>query len=202
MTAWQKAIENIPKRHPTEPFDTLAQEVDQLNKSLLSVETVRGLADSLQSNKDDSCLNRLETWQISIVKFVGDFKAKFSSYQDITVPILAGVTDIMTAMQDLKTQRLSYSTVESYDRLRYLLLEIDSLPDKNLDLILASSENLDLITCADVLRDLGRSWLSGQIAAAEEKDESSKSIVFKFRDGEDPEETAGKIFNIAFLVDF
>lgn len=193
MTAWQKAIENIPKRHPTEPFDILAQEVDQLKKSLLSVETVRSLANSLQSVKDDSCLNRLETWQISVVKFVSDFKAKFSSYQDITVPILAGVSDIMTAMQDLKNRRLSCSTVETYDRLRYLLLEIDSLPDKNLDLIMASSENLDYITCADVLRDLGRSWLSGQIAAAEENDEASKSIVFKFRDAEDPEETTGMI---------
>ena len=197
VAAWQKAVENIPKRHPVEPFDALAQELDQLKKSLFSIETVLGLAKSLKKNSGDvaqNCLERLESWNVSVVKVMSDFKAKFSSYQDITVPVLAGVTDIVNAMQMLKTRRLEFTSMESHDQLRYLLLEIDSLPEKNLDVILAGG-NLDLVTSTDVLRDLGASWLSQQTISAEENEENNKnvkSVVFKFRDGEDPEETAGK----------
>ena len=199
VAAWQKAVENIPKRHPVEPFDALAQELDQLKKSLFSIETVLGLAKSLKKNSDaQNCLERLESWNVSVVKVMSDFKAKFSSYQDITVPVLAGVTDIVSAMQVLKTRRLEFTSMESHDQLRYLLLEIDSLPEKNLDVILAGG-NLDLVTSTDVLRDLGASWLSQQTISAEENEENNKnvkSVVFKFRDGEDPEETAGKTDSI------
>jgi hypothetical protein len=187
-------VENIPKRHPTEPFDALAQELDQLKKSLFSVETVLGLAKSLKKNSGaESCLERLESWNLSVVKVMSDFKAKFSSYQDITVPVLAGVTDIVSGMLALKTRQLDFTPIESHDRLRYLLLEIDSLPEKNLDVILARG-NLDLVTSTDVLRDLGASWLNQQTISAEDSEETNKnakSVVFKFRDGEDPEETAG-----------
>ena len=185
-----------------EPFDALAQELDQLKKSLFSVDTVLGLAASLKKNSGvENCLEKLESWHVSVVKVMSDFKAKYSSYQDITVPLLAGVTDIVSAMRMLKTRRLEFTSMESHDHLRYLLLEIDSLPEKNLDVILAGGD-LDLVTSTDVLRDLGASWLNQQTISAEENEEnnkSAKSVVFKFRDGEDPEETAGKTHSQYFV---
>jgi hypothetical protein len=194
VSAWQKAVENIPKRHPAEPFDALAQEVDQLKTSLLSVDTIRSLAKSLQCSDEANCLERLESWKISVVKFVTEFKSKFSSYQDITVPMLAGVTDIMVAMQEMRTRRLAFADVETLDKLRYLLLEIDSLPEKNLDIVLAADESPAMVICIDVLRDLGRSWMSSQSIVNDENEVTKvtpKSVVFHFRDAEEPEETAG-----------
>jgi hypothetical protein len=99
VSAWQKVVENIPKRHPAEPFDALAQEVDQLKKSLLSVETVIPLVTSLENVADVTGGDRFRSWQVSVVKFAAEFKSKFSSYPDVTVPILSGICDVVVAMQ-------------------------------------------------------------------------------------------------------
>jgi hypothetical protein len=108
--------------------------------------------------------------------------------------MLAGVTDIMVAMQEMRTRRLAFADVETLDKLRYLLLEIDSLPEKNLDIVLAADESPAMVICIDVLRDLGRSWMSSQSIVNDENEVTKvtpKSVVFHFRDAEEPEETAG-----------
>ena len=108
--------------------------------------------------------------------------------------MLAGVTDIMIAMQELRTRRLNFADVDALDKLRYLLLEIDSLPEKNLDIVLASDEVPGMVVCIDVLRDLGKSWMSSQSISNdlnEEAKSTPKSVVFHFRDAEEPEEIAG-----------
>ena len=136
----------------------------------------------------------LERRERELSEFVTEFKSKFSSYQDITVPMLAGVTDIMVAMQEMRTRRLEFADVETLDKLRYLLLEIDSLPEKNLDIVLAADESPAMVICIDVLRDLGRSWMSSQSIVNDENEVTKvtpKSVVFHFRDAEEPEETAG-----------
>ena len=174
----------------------------------MSVDNVVSLAASLKNPAEDFCDERLKSWWLSVVKFVTEFKSKFSSYRDVTLPVLAAVADVMTAMLELKTRRSSFSDASAVDKLRYLLLEIDTLPDKNLDVILTSGTR-DLSVFVDVVRDLGRSWLSSQQDGGGEENPAepkSRSVVFHFRDAEEPEETAGgknrnlnlKIFFVAY----
>jgi hypothetical protein len=170
--------------------------LDQLKTSLLSVDTVASLSASLKNVDENSCDERLNSWKLSIVKFATEFKSKYSSYRDVTLPVLASVADVMTAMQELKTRRLNFADADAVDKLRYLLLEIDSLPEKNLDVVLTSgNRNRDLLVFVDVVRDLGKSWLTTQTGSNEENPDESKtapkSVVFHFRDAEEPEETAG-----------
>ena len=194
MSAWQKAVENIPKRHPAEPFDNLAQELDQLKTSLMSVETVTSLAASLLNVAEEFCEERLKSWKLSVLKFIAEFKSKFSSYRDITIPVLASVADVMTSLQELKTLRQTFVDIDTCDKLRYLLLEIDSLPEKNLDVVIASGKGNSSTLVVDVVRDLGKSWLASQASNVEDSADAKstpKSVVFHFRDAEEPEETAG-----------
>jgi len=205
VASWQKAVENIPKRHPAEPFDALAQELDQLKTSLMSVDLVVSIAAELKNESKEYFDERLKSWWTSVVKFVAEFKSKFSSYRDVTLPILAAVADVMAAMNELKTRRIGFSDSGSVDKLRYLLLEVDTLPDKNLDVVLTSGNvNRESSVIVDVVRDLGRSWLlSQQDGSAEDNPAENKSaprsVVFHFRDAEEPEETAGQCHHLSCL---
>lgn len=101
---------------------------------------------------------------------------------------MAGISDVLIGLKELKNTTLKSSSLESFDLSRYLMNEIDHVPERSMDVVLAS-RTMQTSTANDVLRDLGKFWLLRQQEVADGENPPDDSFVYKFR-GLDAEETA------------
>jgi hypothetical protein len=101
---------------------------------------------------------------------------------------LAGISDVLVGLRELKATTLNANSLESFDLSRYLMNEVDQVPERSLGAVLAS-RSVEASTANDVLRDLGKFWLVQQQEAADSEKPPDESFVYKFR-GLDAEETA------------
>jgi len=104
---------------------------------------------------------------------------------------LGGISDVYFALKELLRSTLKTNTLQSFDLSRYLVNEIESIPERSLDMILASRK-IDATMANDVLRDLGKFWLLEQGQHEDTEKPPEDSFVYQFR-GLDAEQTADEL---------
>ena len=118
-------------RHPEERFDELSQEVSQLSQSLMKDQTVRSLRALLTS--ESSSMDKYNSWSQSLVAALGDFHGRHSSFREIYLPILQGVTLVFEGLDALACRKRrmdnSGSAIGRFDDIRWMEGSLPRLPE-------------------------------------------------------------------------
>ena len=83
----------IRVRNENESYIELVEEIRQVQKSLLSVETIQGLVEELQ--KSQNALAKLKSWFKSVTAFIFQLAPRFTSYSDVWAPLIYGCSLVM-----------------------------------------------------------------------------------------------------------
>ena len=84
----------IRVRNENESYIELVEEIRQVQKSLLSVETIQGLVGELQ-NSQKNALAKLKSWFKSVTAFIFQLASRFTSYSDVWAPLIFGCSLVM-----------------------------------------------------------------------------------------------------------
>ena len=98
----ESLVSEIPTRHPNESFRKLSQEIEQFTMShLMEINFIKEIQSQLlydfssdrmsEGIRYETLMDKIQTWKDSVTKFTRDFKAKYSSYEEVTAPLLWGI---------------------------------------------------------------------------------------------------------------
>ena len=191
-------IKEMPKRHQDESFKKLHEELVELRKSnLMEPMFLQDIMNELLQNctyqdidnKFQVLIAKIKTWEDSVSRFTKNLRCKYSSFEDIVLPILWGISMTIQGVKSL---------TERFEKRRYL----PSKPDIMNCIIKTRDTSKGLVSSAckhefnfgiktsnihdklEISRLLYHSWR----AKVEEEEENSEedTIIYKFN--RDPDE--------------
>ena len=191
-------LKDMPKRHKDESFRKLHEELEEFRRSkLMELDFFKDLQKELLH--DYACYDidsrfhmlkgKITTWEESVSKFTKHLRAHYSSFEDITLPILWGIT---MAMQGVET------LLKRFEMRRYLPSKhniIDCMMKvRDCSTRLISSLSKYEFDCGiepsiadnklEITRLLHHSWKANEEELGEENEEDT--IIYKFN--RDPDE--------------